>query len=196
MRHTRLSGWTLMFTLASLGVAGAQAGVSRPTPPAPELGRTVTMTGCLRTWDGSPDGVGRGDAAGPAAQFVLTNVEEPAPATPRTAVGTSGTGASAPATTAAVAHDTYVVQPSDPQLALRPFLDQQIEVSGTLQVIPPHDASAGGVTPATPQPVGSPAPQTGAAAPGVPGSAGTAAARTPMQRVMVTTIKMVAKTCP
>ena len=195
MRHTTLSGWTLMFTVASLGIAGAQAAVPRPSPPAPDLGRTVTMTGCLRSWDGSPAGIGRGDATGPGAQFVLTNVEETVPATPRTPVGTSGTGTGAPATTAAVAHDTYVVQPSDPQLALPRFLDQQIEVSGTLQVIPPHDASGGGVTPTTPQPAGSPAPQTGAATPSVPASAGTEP-KTPVQRVMVRTIRTVAKTCP
>jgi hypothetical protein len=195
MRHTTLSGWTLMFTLASVGVGGAQAGVPRPSSPAPDLGRTVTMTGCLRSWDGSPAGIGRGDATGPGAQFVLTNVEETAPATPRSPVGTSGSGAAAPATTAAVAHDTYVVQPSDPQLALGPFLNQQIEVSGTLQVIPPHDASAGGVAPVTPEPAGSPAPQTGAATPSVPGSAGTQP-KTPVQRVTVSTIRTVAKTCP
>src|SRR6188474_102646 len=110
MRHTTLLGWTLMFTVASLGFAGAQAGVPRPSPPAPDLSRSVTMTGCLRSWDGSPAGIGRGDATGPGAQFVLTNVEETAPATPRTPVGTSGSGSAAPATTAAVAHDTYVVQ--------------------------------------------------------------------------------------
>ena len=89
MRHTTLSGWTLMFTVASLGIARA-GGIPRPSPPAPDLGRTVTMTGCLRSWDGSPAGIGRGDATGPGAQFVLTNVEETVPATPRTPVGTSG----------------------------------------------------------------------------------------------------------
>ena len=52
----------------------------QPTRPAVDA-RPVTLRGCLRSWDGTPTGIGRGQTTGDAPmQFVLTDVE-PSPAT-------------------------------------------------------------------------------------------------------------------
>jgi hypothetical protein len=196
MRHTHVSSWTALAIAASIAGAAAQAGAPRPVPPAPDAGRTVTLRGCLQSWDGSPTGIGRGDVSGAPMQFVLTNVEEAPGVTPPTATGTAGT-ASPPAAKPAAAHDTFVVQPADSRVRLQSHLDQQVQVIGTLEVIPAHDASAGGATPVDPPPAGAVSPS-GAPASGVPGARTQTPApqRSPMQRVLVTSVATIAKSCP
>jgi hypothetical protein len=96
-----------------------------------------------------------------------------------------------------MAHGTYVVQAAESRLELGPHLDQHVEVTGTLEVIPPHDASESGGKQGNPPPAAT-APRTGAVAPSVPGSRAEAPVpgRAPLQRVVAATIKTVATSCP
>jgi hypothetical protein len=194
MRPTHVSTWTALAIATSIAAAAGQAAEPRTAQATPDLGRTVTLRGCLQSWDGSPTGIGAGDASAPGAQYVLTHAEEsPTPPAP---TGTGGTGA--PSATAPMAHNTYVVQPKNQEVELRSFLDQQVEVTGTLEVIPPHDASARGTKPESAAPgQTAAAPPPSAPAPSVPGTRPqTTAPRTPMQRLLVAAMKTVAKTCP
>jgi hypothetical protein len=193
MRHSYGSTWTALAIATSIASAAAQTRQPAARPTA-DIGRAVTLRGCLQSWDGSPTGIGRGDVSGGPMQFVLTKAEEAAAATAPMPTGTSGT---APSTPAPMAHDTYVVQPLDGQVELHSFLDQQVEVTGTLEVIPPHDAGAAGTRPDAGAPGQTAAPQP--AAPNVPGTqppTTQAPPRTPMQRLLVASMKTVAKRCP
>jgi hypothetical protein len=194
MRHTCSSAWTLLVMTASITSTAAQAGAPKSPQATPDVGRTVTLQGCLKSWDGSPTGIGR-ETAGQPPMFVLTDVEEaPVAAPPKTATGTSGS--SAPAAKAGLAHDTFVLEPVDRAMQLRSHVDQRVEVIGSLELIPPHDATAGGITSALPAPAGG-----GTAAGGAEPSLPTARtetpvpARRPMERVKVTAVKTLDARC-
>ena len=194
MRHMCSSAWTVLAMAASITSAAAQAGAPATAQPTPDLGRSVTLKGCLKSWDGTPTGIGR-EATGRPPMFVLTKVEAAPAATPPTPTGTSGTS-SPPTAKDRLAHDTFVLEPIDPALQLRSHVDQQVEVIGTLEVMPPHDASGAGLWPAQPDPAGT-GTTTGSPFPALPPARTETPAptRVPMERVRVTSVKPLASNC-
>ena len=198
MRNRHRANWSVMLLLAALTGTGTAA-LSRPSPdqpakPGPDVGRTVTLRGCLKSWDGTTTGVGR-DEPGSTQRYVLTDVEPGAGAVPPTATGTSGAGVpSSPAPR--VAHDTYVVQ-AEKNTRLSQYMNRQVEVTGTLEIVPPHNAgSRDPKSPDKPREPGQPL-STAPPPPGVPPPPEqTAAAPVQVQRVLVTSVTTISERCP
>jgi hypothetical protein len=198
MRISEHANWSVMVLLAVLtgAIATAQSRPSpdQPTKPGPDVGRTVTLRGCLKSWDGTTTGVGRDDTATPP-RYVLTDAEPGAGVVPPAATGTSGTGVpSSPAPR--VAHATYVVQ-AEKHTTLSPYLNRQVEITGTLEIVPPHDASARDPrSPDKPKEPGQPL-STAPPPPGVaPAPERTAAPPVQVQRVLATSVTTISEKCP
>jgi hypothetical protein len=188
---------TAMLAIVVIGppIERAVAHQDQSPKPAADVGRTVTLRGCLQSWDGTPTGIGRsGTASGVPTQYVLTDVEAaPSPA----AEVPAPAGATSPPTGApAVAHNTYVVEAGSPAVTLAAHLDREVEVTGMLAVIPPHDASAR--DPKRGDETGRPGAPPSAGQPPV-GTSGTAGVTqtTPVtiQRLTAKEVKVVAQSC-
>jgi len=195
MKHTRLAYWIATMLLTA---AGAAAQTARPPDNQDQPasgGRTVTLRGCLTSWGGTPAGVSREEGDASAVQrYVLTGVEHGAGIVPPTATGTSGAGAPTTATPRA-ARDSYVLQAKS-TLMLSHYLNRQVEVNGTLDVVPPHDASTDDpLARLRPKAAGEPL----STAPPPPGASiipeRTKASPVQLQRVTVTSARMIAAKC-
>jgi hypothetical protein len=198
MRNSHRANWSVILFMAAMTGAG-DAAQSKPSPEQParhgsDIGRTVTLRGCLKSWDGTTTGVGR-DEAGTALRYVLTGVEHGAGVVPPAATGTSRAGVpSSPAPR--VAHDTYVVQ-AEKNTRLSQYVNRQVEVIGTLEIVPPHDASTRDPkSPDKPKEPGQPL-STAPPPPGVtPAPEQTAAVPVQVQRVLATSVTTISEKCP
>lgn len=118
-------------TVALSGLVLSAQAPTQSQPPKPALG-AVTLTGCIKPWEGStmgtpPAATTTGSAA--AREYVLTGAE-PSAAPEKTA------------TADAQAHSTYLLKTAPP-VDLAQHVNHKVEVAGTLVKAP---------TPATPDP--------------------------------------------
>jgi hypothetical protein len=126
----------------ALAIAGMAAGVSaqstsQTTPPrqAADSGHTMTVTGCLKSWDGqsspgatSPTGTPGETRQAGEAKYVLTDVQMTASGTDATDT-TPGTAARSGSTDP---HHQFLVRAEDASVDLTNHLNQRVEVTGRM----------------------------------------------------------------
>lgn len=159
---------------------------STPTPstraPMPDVAGAVTLTGCLKTWDGrtAAPATGAGSGAGSAAsaptapgstEYVLTNVER-----------------SEAARTAGVAGSSFLVKSTDPGVSFSQHLNHKVQLTGTVSDAAkdmgrPTDRSADQPMPDKPSPDASAA------------ATGRGPSDMKMPTLNVTALKMISPTC-
>ena len=191
-----VTSWSVV-AVATL-LAAAPSAQTRPAGEPEDMAerdqRPVVLRGCLKSWDGSSTGVGR-TPSGTAVQFVLTNVEHGAGILPPGPSGSPSIG-TPPASRPQVAHDTYDVRAAASALDLAQHLDRQVEVTGTLEIVPPHGEQRSAAMPGPPEAPAVEPPSTSPPA-GVPGpTTGNSVPPLQLQRVTATAVKMLATSCP
>jgi len=127
-----------IFVVCSVCVLfGAAASAQTPAPPRTPAtptptAQTMTLTGCLKPWN--PATMQVGGSIGAAAQaYVLVDAEY------------ATAGATTPGTTTTGAHATYLLQPVA-GMNLASWVDQQVQVMGTMMVDPNLRPGSAGVT--------------------------------------------------
>lgn len=179
MKHAILATCGAL-TLAGTIAVSAQTPVRPPAPqPSPTTpsrtdDRSITVTGCLKTWDEKGGMVPTGGAAG--TRYVLTNLEGD-----KAAAGmTSGPSTLLP--------QQYVLMP-DSTVNLTPHVNHKVTLTGKTSTAMPEHAEPGmrpaeaGARPADP------------AQPGTP-HAGMGAMDKAFATLSVSSLTMVAATCP
>jgi hypothetical protein len=193
--------------LSSLTLAAQQGTQPSTASSSSDSGRTVTVTGCLQSWDGSSSTVGRSgttparpdssatstsSAAG--GQFILTNVQQGGStdsSSPSSSAATSGASSSA-------AGKTYVLSAGSSGVNLSEHLNHKVQITGTTMA--GKSGSTGSGTTDQSGTADRPGSSTSPESSSAPGSSsasgrGTATPASSMPTLSVTSIKMVSANC-
>lgn len=145
-----------IFVACGMGVVfGAAASAQTPAPPRTPTVQTptaqsMTLVGCLKPWDAATMQVGgttgTSGTSAPAQAYVLVDAEYATAGA--TTPGTATTGAPQPpsgASPASGGHATYLLKPVA-GMNLASWVDQQVQVMGTMMVDPNLRPGSPGVT--------------------------------------------------
>jgi hypothetical protein len=189
--------------LSSLTLAAQQSTQPSTAPSSSDSGRTVTVTGCLQSWDGSstvgrssttpsrPDSSASGaSSATGAAQYILTNVQHG---------GSKDSSASSASSSAAgAAGHTFILAAGSSGVNLSQHVNHKVEITGTTV-----SGKAGTTGQGTTDMAGTadrPGSSTSPGSSASPGAAsasarGTATPASAMPTLNVTSLKMVSANC-
>lgn len=189
--------------LSSLTLAAQQSTQPSTQPSSSDSGRTVTVTGCLQSWDGSSSTVGRSgttpsrpesSATSSAAggQFILTNVQQ------GSSSDSASSTSSASSASSSAAAQTYVVSAGSSGVNLSQHLNHKVQITGT--TISARAGSSGSGTTDQSATADRPGSSSSPGSSSAPGSAsasarGTATPASAMPTLNVTSIKMVSANC-
>lgn len=141
-----------IFVACSMGVFVATAAAGQtPAPPVTPAtptptAQTMSLVGCLKPWDPATLQVGGTSGAATVQAYVLVDAEYATAAA--TMPGTTTTGMPQPpsgASPAGGAHATYLLKPAA-GMNLASWVDQQVQVMGTMMVDPNVRPGSPGVT--------------------------------------------------
>ena len=176
-------------SIAALTSAAVTAQQSSPATKSSDA-LSVTVTGCLKTWDGKTAGTAAGASAA-GTQYVLANVEHGASADARTTPPSSDRAASDRGRAGGL---VYMLSPGSSGVNLSQHLNHKVQVTGTKMA--GHKGATGQGT--TDMSGTADRPGASSAPPTAPGQdrADKATPAASMPAISVTSLTMISSTCP
>jgi len=190
----------LLTVCGALAVAGAALAAQTPQTPStssaparPAAGAgTVTVTGCLATWDdksatSSPGATASSQAASGGTKYVLKNVQDGSSASSSTSASPSSSASSASAGSRA---GTYLLK-ADSSVNLSAHLNHKVQVTGSVDQSAHSSTSGASSQPARPGTTASPSDRPSTAS----GSGDMGSSMKPAT-LSVSSVTMISATCP